>query len=137
MTPGLKQGILAETEATLRFLKKHREDAMLPSHRDLLTQVGDLLNQYLRHAGVLLDSASAPADLEIWRREKERILAQILARTAELGRAEKLGLEDYMEGTHQSVTDLHRKLVLSSLMLLSRMRWLGWQNSRGQATFAS
>lgn len=113
-----RSAIESESGALSQWLANYRAGASTQQHRELLVKAEDFLARYTRHAAVLLKGESPPGDLTSWRREDEALLAEFLSLSAAIGREEKLGLTEFMRQTQFSMPELHRKLLVSSLVTL-------------------
>ncbi len=120
-----------ESEALRQWLADHRAAPVAPPQLELLAKAETLYARYAAHAGLVLQTNHAQLALAPWREQKERILGEILALTVELNRAEKAALSGFMDQTQRSMDMLYRKLIISSLVLLTMGAVLGYLAYRG------
>lgn len=124
--PERKAAIEKESEALRQWLAAHRNAPTAPPQRDLLAKAETLYARYAAHAGLALQTKAVPLALEAWREQKEKLLSEMISLAGELSQAEKSSLSEFMGQTQQSMDLLHRKLIVSSLVLLSMGAALGY-----------
>ena len=130
-SPERRVVIEKESEDVRQWLADHRAAPVAPPQRELLAKAETLYARYAAHAGLVLLTNHTQLALAPWREQKEKILGELLALAGELNRAEKAALSGFMEQTQFSMNDLYRKLVISSLVLLSMGAVLGFLAYRG------
>ena len=87
--------------------------------RDVLLRAKQRFETYVAHVSSLVEDRSSNLSLPVWREEKERILADLLANAGQLDVAERQALAEHLRVTEQSLAALHRHTVLSSVVLLA------------------
>lgn len=110
--------IAEEMAATRQWLATQTNQSLTQPERELLMRAGQRFETYLAHVSTLLEAGSTNISLSVWRAEKERILADILAYAAQLAIAEKQALAEHLRVSEQSLAAMHRHTVLSSVVLL-------------------
>jgi len=125
-SPERKAAIEKESEALRQWLAGHRNAAAAPPQRDLLAKAETLYARYAAHAGLALQTNAVPPAPEAWREQNEKLLSEMISLADELSQAEKSSLSEFMGQTQHSTDLLHRKLIVSSLVLLSMGAALGY-----------
>ena len=121
-SPERKADIETEFEGLREWLAAHRNASNTSTtslQRDLLAKAETRYARYAAHAGLVLQTNTAPLALEAWREQKERLLGEMISAAGDLNRAEKTALSEFMHQTQRSMDMLHRKLIISSLVLIS------------------
>ena len=105
--------------ATRQWFAMQTNQSLTQPERALLLRAEQRFETYLAHVSPLVEGGAANLSLPVWRAEKERILAELLADTAQLAVAEKQALAEHLRDSRQSLAALHRQTVFSSLVLLA------------------
>lgn len=111
--------IAEEIGVTRQWFATQTNQALTQLERDLLVRAQQRLETYLAHVSPMIEGRSTNLSLPLWRRETERILADLLANAGQLAVAEKQALAEHLRGSEQSLAGLHRHMVLSSALLLA------------------
>ena len=128
-SPERKADIETEFEGLREWLAAHRNASTTSTtslQRDLLAKAETLYARYAAHVGLVLQTNTGPLALEAWREQKERLLGEVISVAGDLNRAEKTALSEFMHQTQRSMDMLHRKLIISSLVLISMGAALGY-----------
>ena len=118
-SPELKALLEKESELLRQWLPEHRDARSTLPERELLRQAETLYERYAAHTRLLLQTNQTQLALPAWREHKETILGEMLALTGALSLAERTALSELMEQTQSSMDMIHRKLIFSSLVLIT------------------
>jgi hypothetical protein len=105
--------------ATRQWFATQTNQSLTQPERELLLRAEQRLETYFAHVSPLVEGRSTNLSLPVWRQEKERILADLLANAGQLAVAEKQALAEHLRVSEQSLAALHRHTVLSSAVLLA------------------
>lgn len=130
-SPERRAAIEKESEDVRQWLADHRNAPAAPAQREWLAKAETLYARYAAHAGLVVQTDHGQVALVPWREQQEKILGEMVALTVELNRAEKAALSDFMRQTQHSMDILYRKLIISSLVLLTMGAVLGYLAYRG------
>jgi signal transduction histidine kinase len=125
-SPERRAAIEAEAEQLRRWLADERAAAMSSAQAGILARAETLYSRYTAHASQVWRTNVVTTPLETWRAENEAHTAQLLSLARELKGAEKSALATFITDTDRSTGKLHRKLIVSSLVLVLMGSVLGY-----------
>lgn len=130
-TPERRVVLEGEMTRLQQWLEGHRHAPPTPAQREILVRAEILFTRYAGQVGWLLQTNLARVELPAWRAQTEGMLSEMLALARELNRVEKSALSEEISLTQRSMKLLERKLIISSLVLLSMGAVLGYLAYRG------
>lgn len=117
--PATQTRFAGESADLQQWLAAQLGDQTTVSERDHLRTAQERFKEYLAHTARLLEGHEAGVSLPAWRQQKEKLVADLLRLATELGSLEREALNQHLASLQQSSKALHRRLVMSSLVLLA------------------
>lgn len=124
--PNARSGIAQELNELAEWLAENRALSVSAQQRDILADLETLYARYATHAAMIFQTNGVQVAPAPWRAEKEALMAQILALSANLNTAEKAALSESKTQIRNDVQLLFRRLVFSSLVLVAMGAVLAW-----------
>jgi len=118
-SPDGRARIKAENLAFQQWLTAQQVASGTPEHREHFVRFLAQLDAYRDHIRPVVTAETLPPNLELWRAQQEKIVGDLLTNLRELGVAEQAALKMFLAQTRSSMDMLYRKLIISSVVLVT------------------